>query len=130
MLLALMLSGAMRWDIRRPWLRFADRFVLSAGHTVPVVYASLAVLNESLRLRHELDGDKRFTFPDDGRWALTPSGCSGAPRGLPGHAEMAGRTLFFGQHRPPHGCAAAGWRSRSGAPARTMSVVRRRGRGP
>src|SRR5271157_3775405 len=48
MLLALLLSGAMRWDLRRPWLRFGDRFVLSAGHTVPLVYATLAVLNESL----------------------------------------------------------------------------------
>ena len=43
--LALLLSGAMRWDIRRPWRPFADRFVLSAGHTVPLVYATLAVLN-------------------------------------------------------------------------------------
>ncbi len=31
--LSLLLSGAMRWDIRRPWRPFADRFVLSAGHT-------------------------------------------------------------------------------------------------
>src|ERR1700691_5338944 len=38
LLLATMLSGAMHWDIRRPWLPFADRFVLSAGHTAPVVY--------------------------------------------------------------------------------------------
>ena len=38
MLLALLLSGAMRWDIRRPWLPFGDRFVLAAGHTVPLVY--------------------------------------------------------------------------------------------
>jgi transketolase N-terminal domain/subunit len=30
--LALLLSGGMRWDIRRPWLPFADRFVLSACH--------------------------------------------------------------------------------------------------
>ena len=48
-----MLSGAMRWDIRRPWLPFADRFVLSAGHTVPLIYATLAVLNETLRARAE-----------------------------------------------------------------------------
>jgi transketolase len=38
-MVSLLLSGAMRWDIRRPWLRFADRFVLAAGHTVPLVYA-------------------------------------------------------------------------------------------
>src|SRR5579863_6108128 len=36
MLVSLLLSGAMRWDVRRPWLRFADRFVLGAGHTTPL----------------------------------------------------------------------------------------------
>jgi hypothetical protein len=35
LLVSLLLSEAMRWDIRHPWSRFADRFVLSAGHTVP-----------------------------------------------------------------------------------------------
>ncbi|MFI5043129.1 MAG: hypothetical protein ACHQNA_14995, partial [Acidimicrobiales bacterium] len=87
LLLSLLLSGGMRWDIRRPWLPFADRFVLSAGHTVPVVYATLAVLNEALRARHESTGDPRFAFPDEGRWALT---WEDLPRlrhrgGLPGH---------------------------------------------
>ena len=53
----------MRWDIRRPWRRFADRFVLSAGHTVPLVYATLAVLNEALRARHERDGDPALRLP-------------------------------------------------------------------
>ena len=48
MMLALLLSGAMRWDVLRPWRRFGDRFVLSAGHTVPLVYATLAVLNEAV----------------------------------------------------------------------------------
>jgi transketolase len=105
MLLALLLSGAMRWDIRRPWLRFADRFVLSAGHTVPAVYAMLAVLNESLRARVDLDGDERFAFPDDGRWALTAEWLLRLRRrdGLPGHAEMAGRTLFFKANTGPSG---------------------------
>src|ERR1035438_7915443 len=51
LLLALLLSGGMRWDIRRPWLRFGDRFVLSAGHTAPLAYSTLAVLNEGLRAR-------------------------------------------------------------------------------
>ncbi|MGC8827636.1 MAG: transketolase, partial [Anaerolineae bacterium] len=32
-LISLLLSGAMRWDIRDPAKRFADRFILSAGHT-------------------------------------------------------------------------------------------------
>ncbi|MGH2467526.1 MAG: hypothetical protein ACRDGL_07340, partial [Candidatus Limnocylindrales bacterium] len=32
LLLATLLSGAMRWDLRQPWRPFQDRFVLSAGH--------------------------------------------------------------------------------------------------
>ena len=63
-LLATMLSGAMRWDILRPWRRFADRFVLSAGHTVPLVYAMLAVLNEALRAAPRADaGCRPSPFP-------------------------------------------------------------------
>ncbi len=105
LLLATLLSGAMRWDVRRPWLRYADRLVLSAGHTVPLVYATLAVLNEGLRARHELDGDPRFAFPDDGRWALTWEDLLTLRRrgGLPGHAEMAGKTLLFKANTGPSG---------------------------
>ena len=111
LLLALLLSGAMRWDIRRPWLRFADRFVLSAGHTVPLVYASLAVLNEGMRARHQRTGDARFAFPQDGDFALTWEWLLRLRRrgGLPGHAEMAGRTLFLKFNTGPsgHGMAPA-----------------------
>ena len=105
MLLALMLSGAMRWDIRRPWLRFADRFVLSAGHTVPAIYALLAVLDEGLRARVELDGDDRFALLDGGRWSVTWEDLLTLRRrgGLPGHAEMAGKTLFFKANTGPSG---------------------------
>ncbi len=103
--LSLLLSGAMRWDIRRPWLPFADRFVLSAGHTVPLVYATLAVLNETLRARAERDSDPRFAFPDDGRWALTWEDLLKLRRrgGLPGHAEMEGKTLFLKFNTGPSG---------------------------
>ena len=105
MLLSLMLSGAMRWDIRRPWLRYADRFVLSAGHTVPVVYTLLAVLSDTLRQRAELDGDDRFALPEGGRWTVLPEDLLTLRRrgGLPGHAEMAGKTLFFKANTGPSG---------------------------
>jgi len=105
LLLATLLSGAMRWDLRRPWRPFGDRFVLSAGHTVPLVYATLAVLNEALRDRHERDGDARFAFPDEGRWALTWENLLTLRRrgGLPGHAEMEGRTLFLKFNTGPSG---------------------------
>ncbi len=103
--LSLLLSGAMRWDIRRPWLPFADRFVLSAGHTVPLIYATLAVLNETLRARFERDPDPRYAFPDDGRWALTWEDLLKLRRrgGLPGHAEMEGKTLFLKFNTGPSG---------------------------
>jgi transketolase len=105
LLLALLLSGAMRWDIRRPWLRFGDRFVLAAGHTVPLIYATLAVLNEGLRARHDATGDPRFAFPDDGRWALTWEWLLRLRHrgGLPGHAEFEGRNLFCKYNTGPSG---------------------------
>jgi transketolase len=103
--LALMLSGAMRWDILRPWRPLADRFVLSAGHTVPLIYACLAVLNEAMRLRHARSGDATFAFPDGGRHALTWEDLPllRRNRGLPGHAEMEGKTLFLKWNTGPSG---------------------------
>ncbi|MDR3033985.1 MAG: hypothetical protein LBV78_12910, partial [Kitasatospora sp.] len=105
MMLALLLSGAMRWDLLRPWRRFGDRFVLSAGHTVPLVYATLAVLNEAVRTRYERTGAAEFAFPDDGRWALTWESLLRLRRrgGLPGHAEMEGKTLFLKFNTGPSG---------------------------
>ncbi|MSQ37877.1 MAG: transketolase [Chloroflexi bacterium] len=103
--LALLLSGAMRWDLLRPWRPFSDRFVLSAGHTIPLIYGTLAVLNEAVRARHERDRDAVFAFPDDGKWALTWEQLLDLRRqgGLPGHAEMAGRTLFLKWNTGPSG---------------------------
>ena len=105
MLLALLLSGAMRWDLKRPWRPFMDRLVFSAGHTVPLVYASLAVLNEVLRARYERDAREEFAFPDDGRWALTWEDLLLLRRrhGLPGHAEMEGKTLLLKFNTGPSG---------------------------
>ncbi len=105
MLVATLLSGAMRWDIQHPWRRFSDRFVLSAGHTVPLVYSTLAVLNESLRARHLRDHDPRFAFPSQGRYALTWEDLLTLRHrgGLPGHAEMSGKTLFLKFNTGPSG---------------------------
>ncbi len=104
--LALMLSGAMRWDVLRPWRPFGDRFVLSAGHTVPLIYAILAVLNEAFRARQALDpGDDRFAFPEGGKHALTWEDLLKLRRngGLAGHAEMEGKTLFLKWNTGPSG---------------------------
>lgn len=103
--LATMLSGAMRWDLLHPWRTFGDRFVLSAGHTVPLVYATLAVLNEAMRVRHRAGGEARFAFPDAGKWALTWEDLIRLRRrgGLPGHAEFEGKTLFLKWNTGPSG---------------------------
>lgn len=105
MLVSLLLSGAMRHDLLRPWRPFADRFVLSAGHTIPLVYATLAVMNEAVRARHERDHDGAFAFPHEGRYALTWEDLLLLRRnqGLPGHAEFAGKTLFIKANTGPSG---------------------------
>ena len=96
-LLATLLSGVMRWDIREPGRRFADRFVLGAGHTIPLVYCTLAVLNEALRIKHQQTGDSRYLVRDADSKALYWEHLPGFRHrgGLSGHAEMQGRTLFL-----------------------------------
>ena len=65
-------SGAMRWDVLRPWLPFGDRFVLSAGHTVPLDLLDAGRAQRGFpRRARSATGDARFAFPDDGKWALT-----------------------------------------------------------
>ncbi|MGM0432693.1 MAG: transketolase, partial [Spirochaetota bacterium] len=103
-LLTLMLGGTMKWDIRNPHKRYADRFILGAGHTVPLVYATLAVLNEALRLKYQETGDDKYS-PHKPEWALSWEDLLGFRRrgGLSGHAEMAGKTLFFKANTGPSG---------------------------
>ena len=104
-MVATLLSGAMRWDIREPGKRFSDRFILVAGHCNPVVYATLAVLNESLRLRYKMTKDKRFLPNNGSEFQLTWEDLLKLRqnRGLPGHAEMQGKTLFFKANTGPSG---------------------------
>lgn len=110
-LLSLMLSGTMRWDIRYPEKRFADRFILSAGHTVPMVYCILAVLNEALRLKYEQTGDNAYSIKDAEKRALYWEDLLSFRRrgGLSGHAEMVNKSLFIKFNTGPsgHGAPAA-----------------------
>jgi transketolase len=110
-LLTLLLSGAMRWDIRHPEKRFGDRFILGAGHTVPLIYCTLAVLNESLRLKHAQTGDPRYALPRGRENTLFWEDLLKFRRhgGLSGHAEMEGKTLFLKFNTGPsgHGSPAA-----------------------
>ena len=104
-LLITLLSGAMRWDIRDPTKRFADRFVLVAGHDNPLVYATLAILNESLRIKHEQTQDSKYLVKNSEEFQLTWEDLLMLRRnkGLPGHAEMEGKTLFFKFNTGPSG---------------------------
>jgi transketolase len=110
-LVSTLLSGFMRFDIRHPEKRFGDRFILVAGHCNPGVYATLAVFNEALRFMHEKTGDARFAHPLGEKFTLLPKDLLDLRRngGLPGHAEMEGKTLFFKFNTGPsgHGSPAA-----------------------
>jgi transketolase len=95
----------MRWDIRAPEKRIGDRFVLAAGHCVPLIYATLACLNESLRAMFEWTGDPRYVVPNAHEFQLTWDDLSKLRRkgGLAGHAESEGKTLFLKFNTGPSG---------------------------
>jgi transketolase len=105
MLVSLLLSGAMRWDIRHPEKRFGDRFVLGAGHTIPLVYCTLAVLNEAMRAKYERTGDRRYYLADPEERVLYWEDLLNFRHrgGLSGHAEMEGKTLFLKFNTGPSG---------------------------
>jgi transketolase len=109
--ISLLLGGDMRWDIRNPHKRFNDKFVLGAGHTIPMVYATLAVLNESLRIKFKQTNDRKYLVKNQKNWALHWEDLVGfrLRGGLSGHAEMSGKTLFlkFSTGASGHGTAAA-----------------------
>ncbi len=102
-MVSLLLSGAMRFDVRHPEKRFGDRLILVAGHTVPLVYATLAVIAEAFRARYERTGDERFRIDPERIvvWEdlleLRHNG------GLPGHAECEGKTLILKANTGPSG---------------------------
>ncbi len=111
MLLALMLSGVMRYDLRHPEKPLGDKFVLGAGHTVPLVYCVLAVLNEALRVRRQATGDDRYAIHQETERALYWEDLLTFRRrgGLSGHAEATDKTLFLKTNTGPsgHGTPAA-----------------------
>jgi len=106
-----LLSGVMRWDIRHPEKRFGDRFVLVGGHTVPLVYCTLAVLNDAMRLKYQQTGDSHYANPHPREQILYWEDLINFRErgGLSGHAEMEGKTLFLKFNTGPsgHGAPAA-----------------------
>lgn len=105
MMLATLLGDVMRWDIRHPEKRYGDRFILVAGHCTPLLYATLAVLNEAMRRRYAQTGDPRYLIHDFAERALVWEDLLTFRRrgGLPGHAEMEGKTLFVKFNTGPSG---------------------------
>lgn len=103
--LSLLLSGAMRFDIRRPGLAFGDRFVLGAGHCTPLLYSVLALLNEAILAARQQTGDERYALSADPHRVLRADDLLTFRRnqGLPGHAEMEGKTLFVKWNTGPSG---------------------------
>lgn len=104
-LLATLLSGAMRWDIRNPGKTFGDRFILVAGHDNPGVYATLAIFNEALRRQYKITKNEKYLNPMGDKYTLYWEDLLMLRRkgGLPGHAEMEGKTLFFKFNTGPSG---------------------------
>ena len=110
-LVALMATGAMRWDVRDPLLPFADRFVLTAGHCIPLIYAALAVVNHAMELRYQWTGDEKYKVKGGADHILSPDDLLTLRYhgGLPGHAEFAGKSWFIKLNTGPsgHGAPAA-----------------------
>ena len=101
----LILSGAMRWDIRDQTKRFADRFVLVAGHTNPLVYAALSVMYDAMRIKYQQTGDEKYAVIGGEKRSVLPEDLATLRYrdGLPGHAEMIDKTLFFKFNTGPSG---------------------------
>lgn len=104
MFISTLLSKHLRYDIRDPAKPFNDRIILAAGHTIPLVYATLAVFNEAMRLRYEETKDPKY-LPKDVNSTLYPKDLLTFRRrgGLPGHAEMGGKTLLLKFNTGPSG---------------------------
>ena len=109
--LVTLLGGVLRWDIRNPEKRFGDRFILLGGHTVPLVYCTLAILNEALRIKFNQTGDARYSSKQPRKNVLYWEDLVTFRErgGLSGHAEMEGKTLFLKFNTGPsgHGASAA-----------------------
>ncbi|MBK6939658.1 MAG: transketolase [Planctomycetes bacterium] len=108
---SLLLSGAMRFDLAHPDKAFGDRFVLGAGHCTPLLYSALALMNEFWLAAGAKTKEPRFSLSSDPHRVLRADDLLTFRRnkGLPGHAEMEGKTLFVKANTGPsgHGVPAA-----------------------
>ncbi|RLD17380.1 MAG: transketolase [Caldiserica bacterium] len=102
-ILGLTFSGEFIFDIKNPEDVRGDRFVLSAGHTVPFIYAYLAVIAEAFRIKYRKTKNEIYYIPDEK--IVLPEDLLNFRRinGLPGHAEFTGKTLFLKFNTGPSG---------------------------
>ena len=113
--------GAMRWDIRRPWLRFGDRFVLAGGsHRAPRLRHARGAERVAAGALRARAGDR--SSPSLTRAAGRSPGRTcwvcGAAAGCPGMPRWAARRLFLKFNTGPSGHGhAAGGRRGAGAEA-------------
>lgn len=104
-MISLLFSGAMRWDIRNLRKRFADRFILIAGHCTPLVYGVMAALFDALRIKYNQTDDARFMISGGAKRSIYPEDLVTLRNrdGLPGHAEMIDKSLIFKFNTGPSG---------------------------
>ncbi len=100
---SMLFSDYSHFDVVHPENPLSDRFILSAGHTVPLIYAALTVIGETFRKRFEETKDERF-FIDPSRIVLLEDLLKFRHNGgLSGHAEFSGKTLFLKFNTGPAG---------------------------
>ncbi|MCP4202299.1 MAG: hypothetical protein GY769_10230 [bacterium] len=72
--------GGMRYDLREPKHPFADRFMLTGGHSIPTCYSLWMVLYEAMRRQYETTGDERFRCdPQVGMYGIDALGFRRGP---------------------------------------------------
>lgn len=109
MLISLLFGGKMKYDIRKPEYRFNDRLILSAGHTIPIVYSVFAVMGDAFDAMFEKTKDERFKISKERLVRSEDLLTFRYNKGLPGHAESSGKTLLLKFNTGPsaHGLPAS-----------------------
>ena len=115
---ATLLSGVMRYDLRHPEKRFGDRFIFAGGHVTPLLYSTLAVINEALRIKYAADRRPQVPGPRRRRARRLPRGPGDLPppRGPLGPRRDGGQDPLPQVQQRPLGPRPAGRRRRGPGP--------------
>lgn len=109
MLISLLFSKKMTYDIRKPEYRFNDRLILSAGHTIPIIYSLFAVIGDAFDEMYRQTKDAKYLIDEDKLVRYYDLLTFRHNGGLPGHAESSGKTLLLKFNTGPsaHGLPAS-----------------------